>query len=134
MGVIIYQNFLMKKIMLGIFLSVVIVVISTFFVYSHLRWFPLFWNTQSVWSAILALCWILVAAGYYHQGWLVHKEHTSKDVSLVLPCTVFIVQCILFVKGIHYHDWSLVFGALIVNSGVMFSIYNIVKVKRFFKK
>ncbi|MBI5420804.1 MAG: hypothetical protein HZA35_00605 [Parcubacteria group bacterium] len=122
----------MKKIIFGIFLSVVAVVIPTFFAYSYLKGFPFFWNTQSVWSVVLALCWVLVAAGYYHQGWLVHKEHTSKDVSLILPCTVFIVQCILFVKGIHYQDWSLVFGALIVNSGVLFSIYNIAKTKKFF--
>ena len=73
------------------------------------------------------LGWIIVSAGYYHQGWLVRKDHSSAHVSLVLPVAVFFVQCILFVKGIYFDDWSLVAGAVLVNSGVCFSIYNIIK-------
>jgi len=121
----------MKK-FLEIILSVVIVSILTFMSYSYFKGIPSFWNVQFAWSATLLLCWILVAGGYYHQGWLVHKEHNSREVSIVLPTTVFLVQCILFVKGVHYGDWSLVFGAVIVNSGVVFNLYHILKTRRFF--
>ncbi len=81
------------------------------------------------WSVILAFGWIVVSLGYYHQGWLVHKSKSAEHVSVVLPIAVFLVQCILFVKGIYYHDWSLILGAIMVNSGVIFSLYQIVRVK-----
>ena len=32
----------------------------------------------------------------------------------------FFRKRILFIKGVFFNDWSLVFGALIVNSGVVF--------------
>lgn len=122
----------MKKIVLEILLCAGLVFIPTFFVYSYLKGFPSFWNAQFVWSVILAAGWVLVATGYYNQGWLVKTDHTSKDVSIILPITVFIVQCVLFVKGIYYHDWSLIWGALVVNSGVVFSLYQIAKSRKLF--
>ena len=120
----------MKKI-LEIILSVAVVSVLTLFVYSYLKGIPSFWDVQFAWSAVLALCWVFVATGYYHQGWLVHTQNNSKDVSIVLPITVFLVQCILFVKGVHYEDWSLVFGAIIVNSGVVFNLYHILRARHF---
>lgn len=124
----------MKKIIIEVIISIAFVTVSTFFVYGRLENVMLFWNTQSLWSIALALCWIVVAAGYVHQGWLVHTQKTAKDVSLVLPSAVFLVQCILFVKGIYYHDWSLIWGAMVVNSGVVFSVYQIVRARRLYSK
>ena len=89
----------------------------------------LFWNAQSIWSALLIVGWVIVALGYYHQGWMVQKSKSSKNVSIVLPVAVFVVQCVLFVKGIYYSDRSLIIGALLVNSGVVFSVYQILKMR-----
>ena len=120
----------MKKIYWEIIASIVIVLGGTFLVYSGLAQSVAFWNAQQIWSVVLMIGWIVVASGYYHQGWMVHKGHSATHVSAVLPSAVFMVQCILFIKGIYFHDWSLIFGALIVNSGVVFSLYQIVKAKR----
>jgi len=103
---------------------------GTFLVYSQLQGKTDFWDAQAIWSAVLALGWVVVAGGYYHQGWMVHKGHTALHVSAVLPSAVFVVQCILFTKGIFFNDWSLIFGAVIVNSGVVFSLYQIIKAKQ----
>lgn len=119
----------MKKIHFEIPVSVLFVFISTFFVYKYLADLSVFWNSQIFWSVVLALGWVVVSFGYYHQGWLVHKSKSAEHVSVVLPVAVFIVQCILFVKGIYYEDWSLILGAVMVNSGVVFSLYQITKVK-----
>lgn len=73
--------------------------------------------------------WVIVSLGYFHQGWLVHSGKNAEHVSIVLPVAVFSVQCILFVKGIFYGDWSLIYGAVIVNSGVVFSLYQIIKAR-----
>lgn len=110
--------------------SILFVFGLTYLVYQSLVSFPLFWNVQTTWSIALVLCWIFVSAGYFHQGWLVHARNDAKEVSLLLPSAVFIVQCILFVKGIYYHDWSFVLGAVIVNSGVVFSLVQIFKARR----
>jgi hypothetical protein len=120
----------MKKIYWEILASIVFVLGGTVVVYGQLKHFPIFWDAQSVWSVILIIGWIVVALGYYHQGWMVHKGHSAIHVSAWLPTTVFFVQCVLFVKGIFFHDWSLIFGALIVNSGVVFSLYHIFEAKR----
>ena len=120
----------MKKFIIEFFVSVLIILIPTFVVYYFLKGVPSFWEEQFLWSVVLAIGWVIVAAGYYHQGWLVHRTGNSADVSIVLPATVFFVQCVLFVKGIHYNDWSLVWGALVVNSGVVFSSYNILKSRK----
>ena len=77
----------------------------------------------------MVVCWGIVAVGYYHQGWLIHLRKSSQGVSAFLPIAVFLVQCILFVKGIYYHDWALIFGAVTVNSGVVFDLYQIWKVR-----
>ena len=110
-----------------ILFSLLIVTVLTMLVYNQLVGIDEFWNAQMLWSYALMLCWIIVAAGYYHQGWIVRKDHSSAHVSLILPIAVFFVQCILFVKGIHFRDWSLIVGAVLVNSGVLYSIYHIVK-------
>lgn len=120
----------MKKLILEIVGSVALVLIPTYFVYKQFAPLPEFWNAQFAWSIALVICWIIVAAGYYHQGWLVHRTHYAEDVSIILPIAVFFVQCILFVKGIYYRDFSLIIGAILVNSGVFFSMYNILKNKK----
>lgn len=120
----------MGKPYLEIFGVTFFVFLATFFVYGQLSEIPAFWASQFFWSVVLSVGWVVVALGYYHQGWLVHKSQSSDHVSLALPVTVFFVQCVLFVKGIYYSDWSLIVGAVLVNSGVLFSIYQIVKNKR----
>lgn len=85
-----------------------------------------FWDNQEFWSLALLVCWGVVSLGYYRQGWIVHKAKSATHVSLFLPIVVFIVQCILFIKGIHYHDYALIVGAILVNSGVAFNIYQII--------
>lgn len=114
----------MKKVYFEIIGSIAAVLLPTYFVYQNLVDKSGFWNAETLWSGALILCWLIVASGYYHQGWLVHKEG-ARGVSAALPIAVFFVQCILFVKGIYYQDASLVIGALMVNSGVLFSLYNI---------
>lgn len=115
---------LMKKI-LEIILAVIFVVAGTFVAYSFLSDIPMFWNEQTVWSIILAAGWVVVALGYVHQGWLVRRDRSSDHVSILLPSVVFLVQCVLFVKGVHYGDWSLIAGAIMVNSGVTFNLLQI---------
>ncbi|KND48896.1 MAG: hypothetical protein AB200_00515 [Parcubacteria bacterium C7867-005] len=119
----------MKKIYLEILFSALFVALSTIFIYGRLIGFDVFWNSQFLWSVILSIGWVVVALGYYHQGWLVHTSRSADHVSVVLPTAVFIVQCILFIKGIYYGDWSLIIGAVMVNSGVVFSLYQIVRAK-----
>lgn len=118
-----------KKLIFEIILSLAIVLVPTYFIYNRLIIIPAFWNTQSFWSIVLAIGWIIVSLGYYHQGWLIHSGHNTKNVSVFLPTAVFFIQCILFVKGVYYKDWSLIWGALVVNSGVLFCLYNIIKSK-----
>ncbi|MDD5050741.1 MAG: hypothetical protein PHV93_03310 [Candidatus Pacebacteria bacterium] len=120
----------MKKVHIEIALSAMFVVLGTLFVYSRLVGFNIFWNSQVIWSLVLAFGWVIVAIGYYNQGWIVHTSKSADHVSIILPVAVFIVQCVLFVKGIYYHDWSLTTGAVMVNSGVVFSLYQILKVRR----
>ena len=124
----------MKKFHWEILGALVFVMGCTALVYERLAGFHPFWDAQSVWSTILIIGWILVATGYYHQGWMVHTGKSAQSVSLALPVIVFIVQCVLFIKGIYYHDWSLIFGAVVVNSGVVFSIYQIARVRYFPRK
>lgn len=120
----------MKKVYLEILLVILFVVFGTMFTYIQLSDITLFWSSQNIWSTALIICWSVVSAGYFHQGWIIHKSKSSANVSLMLPIAVFIVQCILFVKGIYYHDWSLVIGAIVVNSGVTFNLWQITKFKR----
>lgn len=120
----------MRKIFLEVLGCAIFVLFGTIFAYGGLEGVLQFWSAQNIWSALLMLGWIVVAAGYYHQGWLVHKGHTALHVSAVLPSAVFVVQCILFIKGVYFHDWSLMFGAIVVNSGVVFSLYQIISAKR----
>lgn len=120
----------MRKMILEILAGLVFVLGGTYIVYGALAGFPTFWQTQSVWSLILVVLWAVVAGGYFHQGWLVHRGKNSDNVSLLLPAVVFFVQCVLFVKGVFYGDWSLIVGALMVNSSVTFSLYHILKNKR----
>lgn len=119
-----------KRLILEILGSLIFVFASTAFVYGRLAGVGSFWNAQFLWNIVLAAGWIIVASGYYHQGWLVHVRKKTDEVSIVLPTAVFFVQCILFVKGIYYRDWALILGAVVVNSGVVFSLYQIMKVRR----
>ena len=114
-----------RKVFIEILGAALAVLIPTGVIVSYLLRVEEFWNAQALWSTILALGWAIVAGGYFHQGWLVHESTDPSDVSIVLPSAVFVVQCVLFVKGIHYSDWSLVWGALVVNSGVFFNLYQI---------
>jgi len=118
-----------KKIYWEVVGSIALVLVPTYIVYKSLEGVGFFWNANTLWSVGLIICWLIVASGYYHQGWLV-REHGSRGVSLVLPIAVFFVQCILFVKGVYYDDWSLIVGALVVNSGVLFSLYSIFKSRK----
>lgn len=119
----------MKKLFLEILITFLFVAVGTALVYSRLSSVSFFWSEQTLWSFVLVLCWIVVAVGYFHQGWMIRVAKSSSHVSIVLPIAVFIVQCVLFVKGIYYHDWSLIAGAIIVNSGVTFNLYHIVKTR-----
>ena len=120
----------MKKLYTEVFLAILFVVGATLAVYNELAGVSSFWDAQFLWSIGLLVCWVIVSAGYFNQGFLVGKARTSSHVSLMLPTAVFIVQCILFVKGIFYRDWSLIIGAVMVNSGVTFSIYQILKYRK----
>ena len=119
----------MKKVYWEIIASAVFVLGGTFLLYGQLKNNTAFWDAQTVWSVALVVSWTVVAAGYYRQGWMVHHRHSAANLSLLLPSAVFIVQCLLFIKGVFFHDWSLVIGALIMNSGVVFCLYQIVKAK-----
>ncbi len=115
----------MKRVFLEIIVGVAFVLAGTYIAYWFFSGDTLFWSAQQFWSAGLILCWCIVAGGYFHQGWVIHKAKSATHVSFILPIAVFIVQCILFVKGIYYHDWSLIVGALMVNAGVVFNLYQI---------
>ena len=123
-----------NKFILETIISILFVFVGTYFVYGYLKSIPSFWDAQNIWSIVLALGWIMVSIGYYHQGWLIHLGHDTKNISILLPATVFFVQCVLFIKGIYYNDWSLFWGALIVNSGVSFYLYQIAKNRNFLRK
>jgi hypothetical protein len=124
----------MKKLYWEIILAGLFVALATLFLYGKLAPFKLFWDSQAIWSMVLAIGWVVVSLGYFHQGWLVHTGKSADHVSIVLPAAVFVVQCILFIKGIFYDDWSLIAGAVMVNSGVTFSLYQIIKAKYSQKK
>lgn len=117
----------MKKVYLEILGIILFVTFGTIFCYIQLADVTIFWSSQLAWSTALIACWAIVSAGYFHQGWIVRTAQSCTHVSLMLPIAVFIVQCILFVKGIYYHDWSLIIGAVIVNSGVTFNLWQIMK-------
>ncbi len=115
----------MKRVHVEIVLAILSVVGGTLFAYSILSTKQDFWDSQSFWNTVLLFCWAVVMLGYFRQGWIVHHARSSKNISLFLPIVVFFVQCILFVKGIYYHDVALIFGAVMVNSGALFSAYQI---------
>ena len=117
----------MKKVYWEILAALLFVVLGTFTAYKVLVGEQSFWNSQTVWSAVLVGCWLVVSLGYFNQGWKVHHSGSATNVSIILPIAVFCVQCILFVKGIYYNDWSLIVGAVLVNSGVCFSLYQIIR-------
>lgn len=120
----------MRKLHVEIILVVAFVVGTTLLVYRWLAQNDAFWSSQSFWSIALLLCWVVVALSYYRQGAIIRKAKSSSHVSLLLPIMVFFVQCILFVKGVYYKDYALVVGAVLVNSGVVFEIYQILFLKK----
>lgn len=117
----------MKRLYWEILFGLIFVLGGTFIAYNLLSGIEGFWSAQQTWNLALIVCWIVVAFGYWRQGWIVHKSKSSTHVSILLPSTVFVVQCILFVKGIFYHDFALVTGALLVNSAVVFNLYQLLK-------
>jgi hypothetical protein len=120
----------MRKVHWEIIASVVFVLGVTLVVYGQLKDYAAFWDAQNFWSIVLIIGYGVVAAGYYRQGWLVHHNHSAANVSILLPVTVVTIQCLLFIKGIYFNDWSLIVGALIVNSGVVFELYQTLKADR----
>ncbi|MEK7479131.1 MAG: hypothetical protein AAB634_01165 [Patescibacteria group bacterium] len=118
----------MKKIYVEVALAIIFVVASTLVMFRWLSGIAEFWNTQIFWNTTLIICWVIVAFGYYRQGWIVRKAQSASHVSVMLPTVVFIVQCILFVKGIYYNDPALIVGAVMVNCGVVFNLYQIWRV------
>ena len=119
----------MKKVYWEILASIVLVLGGTYVIYGYLANYADFWNAQTTWSIALIVGYSVVAAGYYRQGWMIHHRHTDANISALLPCAVAIVQCLLFIKGVYFKDWSLIAGALLINSGVVFCLYQIVKAK-----
>lgn len=119
----------MKKIIAEVILTLAFVLVTTALIYKQLASANFFWDAQSFWNLGLIFCWTVVSAGYYHQGWLIKTRKSAAGLSVVLPTTVFFVQCILFVKGVYYGDPSLIIGALLVNSGVVFMLYQIIRTK-----
>ncbi len=117
----------MKRLHVEILLGIVFVAGGTLVIYNFLAPVGAFWSAQNLWSTALIVCWSIVAGGYWRQGWVVYKAKSSTHVSLLLSGAVFLVQCILFVKGIFYKDISLVIGAVLVNSGVVFNMYQILR-------
>lgn len=117
----------MKRLHIEILLGILFVAGGTLTVYNLLAPVGSFWSAQNIWSTLLIICWCVVASGYWHQGFIVREAKSSTHVSLMLSVTVFLVQCILFVKGIYYKDISLIIGAVVVNSGVIFNIYQIIR-------
>ena len=118
----------MRRFYLEMVLAVAFVVGSTLGMYHWLSGIVAFWNAQIFWNIALLICWAIVAFGYCRQGWIVRKARSALHVSVMLPAIVFIVQCILFVKGIYYNDFALIVGAVLVNCGVVFDLYQIWRV------
>jgi hypothetical protein len=124
----------MRKVHWEILATIAFVLGGTLLVYGQLKKYPAFWDAQALWGVILIIGWSVVTAGYYRQGWIVHHNHSAANLSLALPGAVLLAQCLLFIKGVYFRDWSLVAGALIVNSGVSFYLYQIISAKRFLSR
>ena len=124
------MRYFLKKFIAELVTVIAFVVAGTWIAYWNLVNIGPFWDAQKFWSVALMICWTAVSFGYYHQGWIIHRDQSTEHVSKILPVTVLLVQCILFVKGIFYHDWSLVVGAVLVNSGVIFYLYQIWQAKK----
>ncbi len=86
-------------------------------------------DEKTIWSILLMFCWIIVSLGQINQGMKIKKNKNIENISIFLPTTVFIAQTILFVKGLSYGDWSLIIGAVVVNIGTMFNVFNFLKIK-----
>lgn len=123
-------NVYMKRLHWEILFGAMSVLLGTFIAFRLLSGVDSFWTIQNFWSIALIGCWVIVAGGYWRQGAIVLKAKSATHVSLILPFAVFLVQCILFVKGIYYHDVALVVGAVLVNSAVVFDIYQIIKFRK----
>ena len=111
-------------------ISAVVVLGGAYLVYSNLEQNTAFWDAQHIWSIGLIIGWSVNSIEYFRQGWILHHAHTSDNISLLLPATYLVMQCILFVKGIFFQDWSIIASALIVNSGVVFYLYQALQAKR----
>ncbi len=120
----------MGKLHLEVALGVAFVAGASFIAYNLLAQNAAFWNSQGFWNGALLACWAVVALSYYRQGAIIRKAKSASHVSILLPFVVFFVQCILFVKGVHYRDYALVIGAVLVNCGVVFEMYQIFSLKK----
>ncbi|MEJ0021775.1 MAG: hypothetical protein WDN47_04340 [Candidatus Doudnabacteria bacterium] len=117
----------MKRLYWEILFGALFVLAGSFLAYRFLSGYSAFWTAQKLWSLILVVGYVFVAGGYWRQGAIIHRAKNATNVSLILPSAVFVVQCIIFVKGIYYHDAALVTGAILVNSAVVFDIYQIIR-------
>lgn len=111
-------------------ISAAVVLGGAYLLYSNLGNNAAFWDAQSMWSVALILGWAVYSIEYFRQGWIIHHARTSDNISILLPSTYVVMQCILFIKGVFFHDWSIIVSALIVNSGVVFYLYQVIKIKR----
>jgi hypothetical protein len=84
-------------------------------------------TAQGFWNAALIITSVAVALGHWRQGMIVYKAKSATHLSLALPCAVFVVQIILFIKGIYYRDLALIISAVVVSAAVLFDICQIIK-------
>ena len=111
-------------------ISALFVLGGAYLVYINLESNAAFWDAQHIWSIGLIIGWSVYSIEYFRQGWILHHARTSDNISLLLPSTYLVMQCILFVKGVFFNDWSIIASALIVNSGVVFYLYQALQAKR----
>lgn len=91
-----------------------------------------FWGAQDLWSIALLMGYSILSFEYFRHGWMIHHARTSANISPILTLSVFALQCVLFVKGVYFEDWSLIAGALILNCGIVFTLYQTIKTLRRF--
>lgn len=119
----------MRKVHWEILVSVVVVLGGTYLVYNGLAHNAYFWDAQRIWGMGLIVGWTVLSIEYFRQGWIIHHARTSANISVLMPSTYFILQCILFYKGVFFNDWTIIISSLIVNSGVVFYLYQVIKLK-----
>ena len=117
----------MNRVHWEILASIVFVLGGTAFMWSWLSDMPDFWDEQRLWSFALITGYTIVSFEYFRQGWKIHHARSPANISTTLTTTIMLMQCVLFVKGVYFGDWSLIVGALIYNCGVIFLLYQTIK-------